>query len=395
MSASAITYQTPLTLGDLSLKNRVIYAPCTRNRNNTPDESQAKYYAQRASAGLIISEGTLPIPQGYEFANAPGIYSKKQIAGWKKVTDAVHAQGGLIVQQIMHIGRVAHPLLQSGQKNIGPSAIKAKGGKFRMLTNFEYYDYTHKNTVYIKEPPAEYVTPDPIEDPWEVIADYKQAITNSKTAGFDGVELHFANGYLGHQFLDTSANQRSDEWGGSAEKRCKFAFEVVEAASSIFGAGRVGIKLSPSGGFNDMGMPEDETIATYSHLLKGLSEKKIAYVHVQRWFATFDPVKRGTPLDPEVLRKYYTGNWLLNGEISRSEGADLLSSNKAHGIVFGRDFIANPDLPRRIFDKLPLQTWDWSTFYTAGNGEVGYSDYKTWDQLTEDEKEKLGAAGKY
>ncbi|RKO83810.1 hypothetical protein BDK51DRAFT_24687 [Blyttiomyces helicus] len=244
---------TPLTIGSLSLKNRFVLASLTRdrNRNTVPEDLNAEYYAQRSTAGLVLGEGVMIEPLGSEWSNAPGIFNEDQIAGWCKVTDAVHAGGSFIFAQLWHIGRVAHPVLQAGLPNVGPSAVAAQGGKFRQLAGSPGY-----------------VVPQAIADPQHYIDLYRVAAQNAKRAGFDGVEIHSANGYLAHQFLDATANQRTDKWGGSSVNRTRFVIEAVKAAIEGFGdSTRVGIKLSPAGGYNDVGDPEDVLIATYSHLV--------------------------------------------------------------------------------------------------------------------------------
>jgi len=203
--------------------------------------------------------------------------------------------------------------------------------------------------------------------------------------GDGGVEVHGANGYLVHQFLDSSANRRTDEWGGSPEKRCKFALEVVKAAIDVWGAGRVGIKLSPSGGFQDMGMSEEETLATFGHLLHELDQLSIAYVHIQRWFHLFDPVQRGTIFEVSTFRSLYKGTLLTNGDYTPAEGADALARGEADAVVFGRHFMANPDLVERILNGHPLSAFDYSTAYEPGDN--GYLDYKRWEELSGDEQE--------
>jgi len=383
---SSAEYLTPLQVGAWNLKNRVIFAPCTRNRGHVPGPLQAIYYAQRAQAGLIISEATMPESQGYEYSNAPGITEPEQIAGWKKVTEAVHAAGGLIIMQVMNIGRVAHPILQAGKQNYGPSAIAAAGGRFKQLNE---YPHVH-NVSHNASTDVTYVQPAALVNPQEKVDNFRQAFKNAKEAGFDGVEVHGANGYLVHQFLDSSANKRTDEWGGSPEKRCKFALDVTKAAIDVWGADRVGIKLSPSGGFNDMGMTSSETLATYTYLLKELDDLKIAYVHVQRWFSMFDPASRGTVFEMSTWRGLYKGTLLANGDYTPAEGKLALAHGDANAMVFGRHFIANPDLPKRAQEGLPLNAFDMSTAYVPG--EKGYVDYPRWDELSDDDKEKTRKA---
>jgi 2,4-dienoyl-CoA reductase-like NADH-dependent reductase (Old Yellow Enzyme family) len=399
-------WQRPLQVGDLTLKNRVLFSPCTRNRGNVPTARQAHYYAQRASAGLIVSEGTLPSPQGYEYQNAPGsesstqqrgrsinlgsnvhvhdahclchpccclsesVYSAKQIAGWKLVTDAVHAAGGIIFCQIMHIGRVANPLFQAALPPVGPSAVAAKGGKFKQSP----YTWVNQRGEVI-EVGSEYVVPEEIEDTDALIELYRTAFQNCQKAGFDGVELHGGNGYLMSQFLDAGSNIRTDEFGGSPEKRCRMVLDVLDVAIDIWGAGRVGIKLTPEGGLNDQGMPLDELLATFRYLFSKLHEKKIAYVEIQRFFTVFDPTKRGTIVPVTEWRKYYPGTLFLNGQMAPTEAAELLSN----GFL-----MSTPDLVDRLSNNLPLNSFDWSTAFSSG--DKGYADYKTWAEQSEEEQ---------
>lgn len=386
-STDAATWLQPLRVGDFTLKNRVLFAPCTRNRGNVPTALQVQYYAARASAGLIVTEGTLPTPQGYEYRNAPGIYSAKQVAGWKSVTDAVHSAGGVIFQQVMHIGRVANPLFQAGLPPQGPSAIAAAGGKFRLPEPTPWVDPRGDIVLIDKS----YVTPEAIEEPKVVLDEYRTAFRNSLAAGFDGVELHGGNGYLLAQFLDSGSNQRTDAYGGSPENRCRFVLEVMDIAIEIFGAGRVGIKLTPEGGFNDQGMPKDELLATFGHLLRETAARKIAYVEIQRWFSVFDPTKRGTIIPIETWRKLYSGTLFLNGSMAPAEGAELIRAGTADAILFGRAFLANPDLVERLTQGLPLSPFDWSTAFAPG--AAGYTDVKTWSELSEEERRD--AAKKY
>jgi 2,4-dienoyl-CoA reductase-like NADH-dependent reductase (Old Yellow Enzyme family)/predicted dehydrogenase len=303
----------PVQIGALQCKNRVIMSALTRNRAFGPDfdsknaqpvpygtiegQLNARYYSDRAEAGLIVSEGTLIEPQGTEWPLAPEIFNDEHIQGWKIVTDAVHAKGGLIFCQLWHLGRVCHPLLQCGQPNVGPSAIAAKGGKFRMLDG-----------------QPGYVKPRPIKNPREFVAKYKLAAENAKKAGFDGVELHNANGYLLHQFLDLGANQRDDEWGGSVENRCRLSLEVLDALISVWGSGRVGIRLSPSGGYNDVGDSEQVLWETYSFLAQQIIKRNIAYVTWEKYLDFMDKEKRGTPFDPVRFKRFFDRGDMNNND---------------------------------------------------------------------------------
>ncbi|CAF0815519.1 unnamed protein product [Adineta ricciae] len=360
-----VSFATPLQLGPLLLKNRVIMSSLTRDRNRVPGPLQVEYYTQRAGAGLILTEGTLIEPLGAEWSNAPGIYSDEQVAGWKKVVDSVHNHNGRIFLQLWHIGRVAHPLLQDGRPNVAPSAIAAKGGKFRQL-----------------EGTPGFVTPVAIEDPEHYVALYKRAAERAKEAGFDGVDLHNANGYLPHQFIDNTSNRRTDQWGGSAENRCRFTLRIIDEISQVFGNDRVGIKLSPSGGYNDMGMTEKDTIETFDYLIKELVARRIAYIQITRYWPERDPAKRGTAVDIFRWRNVINGEhtkFFANAEFNAEDGTKVLKEGLADAIVFGRFYIANPDLAQRLINKQELNSnFNPKTFY--GGGAVGYTDYPTYEQ---------------
>ncbi|CAF1401207.1 unnamed protein product [Adineta steineri] len=359
------SFKSPLKLGPLELKNRVIMASLTRDRNLVPGELQVKYYTQRAGAGLILTEGTLIEQLGSEWSEAPGIYTDEQVAGWKKVVDSVHDHNGLIYLQLWHIGRVAHPLLQNGRPNVGPSAIAAKGGKFRQL-----------------EGKPGYVTPQAIDDPEHYIALYKRAAERAKEAGFDGVELHSANGYLPHQFIDNTSNHRTDQWGGSIENRCRFPLRIIDEICGVYGNDRVGIKLSPGGGYNDMGMSPKDTNETYAYLIKEVNARQIAYIQITRYWALGDPVKRGADVDifqwRDLIDSKHT-KFFVNADYDYEQGAKVLEANLADAIVFGRLYISNPDLAERLINNEKLNTnFDFKTFY--GGNEQGYTDYPTYKQ---------------
>ena len=267
--------------------------------------------------------------------------------------------------QLWHVGRVAHPLLQNGRPNVGPSALAAKGGKFRQL-----------------EGSPGYVTPEAIKDPEHYIALYKRAAQNAKVAGFDGVELHGANGYLSHQFLDNTSNHRTDQWGGSAENRCRFTLRVIDELSNVYGNDRVGIKLSPGGGYNDMGMNEKDTSETFGYLIKELSKRKIAYIQLARYWDLGDPVKRGTPVDifqwSNLIDRKHTALF-VNTNYNAEEGAKVLESGLADAVVFGRSYISNPDLAERLAKKQELNSaLNFMTLY--GGSAAGYTDYPTYEQ---------------
>jgi len=368
----------PFKLGPITLRNAIIMSPLTRSRSvptNVPNKVNLEYYQQRAEggAGLIVTEGTLICQQGTEWPYAPGIWSEAHIVAWKKITDAVHSKGGVIYCQLWHVGRVAHPEMPeqkaSGQPVYAPSAISARGGKFRSLPGTPGY-----------------VTPTSIDDPKVIIEQYKQAALNAQEAGFDGVELHGANGYLIHQFLDSNSNLRTDEWGGSKENRARFGLEVLKVLIEVWGADRVGVKLSPGGGYNDMGMPLEETIETFSYFITEADKLKLAYITLLRYQPHLDPVidgkTRGVPHDVVAtyghLMKH--SKKFINGGITPEEGEELVVSGKADAVVFGMLWLTHPDLAKRIqFGKLIDNVPNYPLLYGAGgtveDQRKGYTDY--------------------
>lgn len=359
------TQLSPIVKG-LSLKNRIVMCSLTRSRGVAPTQVHIDYYTQRAGAGLILTEGTLIEPQGGEWSHAPGIFSKTQIAGWKNVTDAVHAKGGKMFLQLWHLGRVSHPHLQSGMPNVAPSAIAAKGGKFRAL-----------------EGAPGYVTPVAIEDPEEYIQLYRRAAINAKAAGFDGVELHSANGYLPNQFLEEHSNHRNDRWGGSIENRCRFNIEIIKNLIEIFGPKMVGIKISPGGGYNDMGDSIESATETYSYLITELDKLNIGYIQVSRYLKMMDYTGRGNKIDIEVFRPFIKNSIaMINGSITPEEAEQLLTrpDHPWDLVSIGRPFITNPDYVERLQQEVALNSnYDYSTFY-GNNVEdfaKGYSDWPT------------------
>ncbi len=342
----------PLILGKLSLSNRIVMAPMTRSRANIDGvigELTATYYAQRASAGLLISEGTIPSAMGKGYVRIPGIYSPDQIVGWKRVTNAVHSAGGHIFLQIMHCGRIAHPqLLPGGAQSVAPSAI---------LPNVKTW-IDGVGMVPLETPRALETSEIP-----SIIEEFRQATVNALAAGFDGVELHAASGYLPMQFLSSSTNHRTDQYGGSAVNRSRFVLEALTAMVSVAGADKVGIKISPAMPFNDL--TDENPAETYSTLANAIGGLGIAYLHVAQ-----------TALTPDfhaILRPLFTGPYLVGAGLTKESATALLASGQADGAVFGVAFIANPDLPARFASHAPLATPDASTFYTPG--AQGYTDY--------------------
>jgi N-ethylmaleimide reductase len=349
----------PTTLGKLSLKNRIVMAPMTRCRaveSNAPNQLMADYYAQRASAGLIITEGTSPAPNGTGYARIPGLWNKHQVAGWKKVTDAVHKKGGRIVVQLMHTGRIGHVLnLPAGAEILAPSAVAAEGTMYTDAQGAQPYGVPRAMSE---------------SDVWAAVDEYRLAAQNAMAAGFDGVELHAANGYLLEQFLSPHTNQREDAWGGSVDKRIGFVIEVAKRVTGSIGGGRVGIRLSPYGNGGSMkAYPEID--ATYVELVTRLVPYGLQYIHL------VDHSSLGAPKVPEQLRRALRRAWprtmILAGGLDRECAETALRDGKGDLFAFGRPFIANPDLVDRLERKLPLATPDAATFYTPG--PKGYTDY--------------------
>ena len=340
-----------LDLGGQTLRNRIVMAPMTRSRaddNGVPGELVPVYYGQRASAGLIISEGTYPSAMGKGYIRTPGIHTEVQIAAWKRVTDAVHANGGLIFLQIMHAGRISDPsFLPDGAIPVAPSAVQPAGQSY---TAEGMKPHVTPRSLEIAEIPG-------------IVADFGQATANALAAGFDGVELHAASGYLPEQFLSSKTNLRTDEYGGSVENRARFIVETLAAMVEAAGAERVGIKISPEMNFNDI---EDATPQeTFTHLVRAIAPLKLAYLHV----ALF-----GTPVDYHgLLRPLFGGAYLVGGGLTQESAGEFIRFGTADAAVFGNLFIANPDLPERFRKKAELAAPDKGTFYSPG--AEGYIDY--------------------
>lgn len=350
------TLFTPLQLGRYRIPNRIIMAPLTRCRapNYIPTELMATYYTQRASAGLIISEATPITPLGIGYSATPGIYSDAQIAAWQKITAAVHAKNGLIFLQIWHVGRISHPDFHDGESPIAPSAIAPTG---KCFTPNGLKPFVTPRAVATDEIPT-------------IIEQYRQAAKNAQLAGFDGVEIHSANGYLLDEFLRDGTNHRMDRYGGSVENRARLLLEVTAAVTEVWGADRVGVRLSPSGTFNDMSDSNPETI--FVHVLEQLSQHKLAYVHVVD--ALEGDIRHGAKVVVlDVLRKAYQGTLIVCGGYDQARAAATFAENQADAVAFGQLYIANPDLVARFQHNAPLNAPDPSTFY--GGDEKGYTDY--------------------
>ncbi len=341
----------PIKIGALELPNRIIMAPLTRARaigeGRVPNELMAEYYVQRASAGLILSEATSVTPMGVGYADTPGIWSDEQVAGWKKVTDAVHAAGGRIVLQLWHVGRISDPVFLDGAAPVAPSAIKPAG------------------TVSLVRPKREYATPRALEtaEIAEVVAAYRKGAENAKLAGFDGVEIHGANGYLLDQFLQDSTNQRSDQYGGPIENRARLMLEVTDACIDVWGADRVGMHLAPRRDAHDMG---DSTPAdTFGYVARELGKRGIAFIFAREAVGE-------DSLGP-LLKREFGGPYIANENMSVEAAEKLLTEGKADAIAFGRWFIANPDLPARLRQGAELNPLRAEVIY--GQGSEGYTDY--------------------
>jgi N-ethylmaleimide reductase len=349
----------PIQIRNLSLTNRTVMSPMTRSRAidaNTPNTLMAEYYAQRAGAGLIVTEGTSPSPNGLGYPRIPGLFNAEQVAGWKLVTDAVHAKGGKIVVQLMHTGRVTQVAnLPAGAEVVGPDARVCPGEM-----------YTDANGM------QPHTAPRPMTegDIAHAVAEYAKSATLAIKAGFDGVELHGANGYLIEQFLNPNVNQRTDRYGGSPQARNRFALEVARAASAAIGADKVGIRLSPYGVFNGTG-PFPEVDAQYKSLVEGLSGLGLLYLHV------LDHSAMGAPAVPAeikaALRQAFDGPFILAGGFDHASAEKALVDKQADLIAFGRPFLANPDLVQRMKTDAPMNALDMGTFYTPG--AKGYTDY--------------------
>ncbi|HSX91145.1 MAG TPA: alkene reductase [Pseudomonas sp.] len=342
----------PITIGDLQLANRIIMAPLTRCRadeGRVPNALMAEYYVQRASAGLIISEATSVTPMGVGYPNTPGIWSDAQIRGWSNITKAVHGAGGKIVLQLWHVGRISDPSYLNGELPVAPSAIQPAGH------------------VSLVRPLKDFVTPRALET--EEVADivdaYRQGAENAKAAGFDGVEIHGANGYLLDQFLQSSTNQRSDRYGGSLENRARLLLEVTDAVVSVWGAGRVGVHLSPRADLHDMG--DANRAETFTYVASELGKRGIAFICAREKEAD-------DSLTPS-LKQAFGGVFIANEGFSKELGNAWLQSGKADAVAFGVPFIANPDLPARLAQDAPLNPPRPEGFYTSG--AVGNIDYPT------------------
>lgn len=352
------TLFTPITIGAHTLNNRVLMAPLTRNRaddDGVPSELSVEYYRQRASAGLIISEATQISPTGKGYIRTPGLHSADQVAQWRKITNAVHNEGGKIFVQLWHVGRISHKsLLPDEQAPVAPSAIRANAQTF-----------THDGFQDVSAPRA--LETDEIS---ALIDDYRNAAHHAIEAGFDGVEVHSANGYLLDQFIHAATNTRTDEYGGNAENRARLTLEVTQAVAEIVGADRVGVRLSPTGAFNDM--QSRDPLSEFTLVVDGLNEMGLAYLHMVEKFPGAD-VSDADIQALASLRNRWSGTYIANGDFDAERATGWIARGRADAIAFGRPFIANPDLPKRFELGADLNEPDQDTFY-AGE-DKGYVDY--------------------
>lgn len=345
-------FSTPIQFGELQLKNRVIMAPLTRSRatvDRVPTPMMAEYYAQRASAGLIISEATVISEQANGYEKTPGLFTDAQVEGWKQVTDAVHAKDGLIVAQLWHVGRVSHPDLLQGETPVSASTVQQAGH------------------VSLLRPKREYVVPRALEisEIQTIVEQFKQAAIRAKAAGFDGVELHGANGYLIDQFLQTSTNQRTDSYGGSVENRARFLLEVMDALIEVWGAGRVGIHLAPRGDEHDMG--DANAKETFGYVMEKLGQRQIAFFFTREYLAD-------DSISLDMKARANGVPYIANMRLSRDDALDLLASGQAEAVSFGKDYIANPDLFERLVADETLNELKFENMIGTDVAE-GYIDY--------------------
>jgi len=344
--------QEPLRVGALTLPNRIIMAPLTRCRagaGRVPTDLMVEYYTQRASAGLILSEATAVDPMGVGYPDTPGIWSEEQVAGWKKITTAVHAAGGRMFLQLWHVGRISDPVYLNGALPVAPSAIAATGH------------------VSLLRPQKPYVTPRALllsEMP-RIVAAFRLGAVNALRAGFDGVEIHGANGYLIDQFLQDGSNHRTDEYGGAIANRARLALEITDAAISVWGADRVGYHLAPRGGSH--GITDSDPATTFGYLVGELGKRKIAFLCARESL-------EGTRFGPK-LKRAFGGVYLVNESFTPTSAEKVVANGEADAVAWGKLFIANPDLPRRLQLNAPLNVPDSATFY--GGSERGYTDYPT------------------
>tara|TARA_R110001592_G_scaffold363372_1_gene686085 strand:- start:204714 stop:205808 length:1095 start_codon:yes stop_codon:yes gene_type:complete len=353
MQKPAADIFSAVSLGGLTLANRIVMAPMTRSRADSdavPTEMMVDYYAQRASAGLIISEGIAPSANGLGYCRTPGLFNEAQVDAWSRVTAAVHAAGGKIVAQLMHVGRVANQLNKpAGSETVAPSAVQAKGEMYTDQAGMMPFDSPRELRV---------------DEIGEVLEEYRKATINAFSAGFDGVELHCASGYLPAQFLSTGTNQRRDAYGGSVQNRCRFALEALAAITSVRGAERVGMRICPDNPFNDLS--DENPLDTFEHLLEASGRLNLAYLHVIR-------LPAGRVDNIALARRFFGGRLIVNDSYAFEEASRVIANQEAAAVSFGRPYIANPDLVERFQCGGELAKFDPRSLY-AGDA-TGYSDY--------------------
>ncbi|VWD64950.1 alkene reductase [Burkholderia contaminans] len=363
---SLLSLFTPLKVGRYKLAHRVVMPPLTRMRagaGNVPNQLAPEYYGQRASeGGLIIAEATQVAPNGQGYPATPGIHSTEQVAGWRKVTDAVHAKGGIIFLQLLHTGRASHSSFQpNGELPVAPSAI-AITGLTALTPEWKSVPYEIPRALELDEIPG-------------IIEAWREGARDAMAAGFDGVEIHSANGLLLQQFLDDSSNKRADIYGGSVENRARLLVEITQALIETWGADRVGVRLSPFGTFNDVG--DSDPIGLYGHVLTRLSKLGIAYVSLIEARSASAGLEIDTPQSVSQLRPFWPKTLILAGGFTAESADEAIRSGQADAVAFGRQFISNPDLPARLRRGAPLNRYDRATFY--GGGAAGYVDYPVLD----------------
>jgi 2,4-dienoyl-CoA reductase-like NADH-dependent reductase (Old Yellow Enzyme family) len=341
----------PIAIGELRLPNRILMAPLTRNRSSgdgrVPNELMRDYYVQRASAGAIVAEATSVAPQGVGYPHTPGIWSDEQVAGWRLVTDGVHKAGGQILLQLWHVGRISDPVYHNGAPPVSASAVQPKG---------------HVSLIRPERPFATPRALDTSEIP-DAIDAYRHGAANARKAGFDGVEIHGANGYLLDQFLQDSTNRRTDRYGGALENRARLMLEVTDAVVSVWGAGRVGMHLAPRADAHDMG--DSDLPATFTYVARELGKRGLAFLCARE--------KVAEPRLGPQLKAAFGGVYVANEGFDQASGEAALAAGEADAVAYGKLFLANPDLPRRFALRAPLNPWNAATFYAEG--AVGYTDY--------------------
>ncbi|WP_100656098.1 alkene reductase [Alteromonas flava] len=359
---SATTLFDPIDFASGSLKNRFVLAPLTRGRagsERVPNALMAEYYQQRSSAGLLITEATTISAEGNGWVNSPGIYTAEMTAAWRQVTDTVHQQGSRIILQLWHCGRASHSDFHNGELPLSASAVKLEGDHIHTPQGKKSYEVPRAMTK---------------DDIARTIEDYRKAADNAKQAGFDGVEIHAANGYLINQFLDGRSNQRDDEYGGSIENRYRFLGEVVDAVLSVWPASQVGVRLSPNGVFNDMGCDDYRELFTY--VTQQLNKHALGYLHVMDGLA-FGFHERGAPMQLSEFRPLFDGLLMGNCGYDQATAEQAIANGEADLIAFGRPYISNPDLPQRMQNGWPLAPADDMTYWYT-DGAQGYTDYATY-----------------